>query len=174
MKTNIVREIVLASFFIALGIVLPIAFHAIGQGAAFLPMHIPVLLAGFVLNAPFAIIVGITTPILSSLLTSTPPVFPVLPFMTFELATYGLMTSILYRRLKLNVYVSLVGAMISGRLVATIVVWIMTSFFFVKLPTPMVWLSGVVMAGIPGIIIQLLLVPVLVFGLDKLGYIKRD
>mgnify|MGYP001136853265 CR=1 FL=1 len=174
MRTSIVRETVLAGFFIALGIVLPIAFHFIGQGTAFLPMHIPVILAGFVLNAPFAVVVGIATPILSSIMTGMPPVFPVLPFMVFELATYGLVTSLLYRRLKLNVYVSLIGAMISGRIVATIVVWVLTTMFVVQLPSPFVWLTGVVVAGVPGIIIQLLLIPAVVFALDRLNYIKKD
>src|SRR5690554_4903990 len=155
MRTNIVRETVLAGFFVALGIVVPIAFHAFGPGTTFLPMHIPVITAGFVLSAPFAVLVGLLTPVLSSVMTGMPVIFPVLPFMVFELATYGLVTSLLYRKLKLNVYVSLVGAMISGRIVATIVVWVLTTFFVVQLPSPLVWISGVIVTGIPGIIIQL-------------------
>ena len=174
MKTNVVRETALAGFLIAIGIILPMFTHFIGQGAVILPMHIPVLLAGFVLNAPFAVIVGIITPILSSVMTGMPPIFPVLPFMLFELATYGLVTSLLYRKLKLNVYVSLIGAMVSGRIVATVVVWVLTSFFFVTLPNPIVWIMGVITTGIPGIIVQLLFIPVLVMGLNRLNYIKRD
>jgi hypothetical protein len=107
-------------------------------------------------------------------MTSMPPIFPVLPFMLFELATYGLVTSLLYRKLKLNVYVSLVGAMISGRIVAAIVVWTLTNFFFVTLPNPIAWITSVVIVGIPGIIMQLLLIPVVVMGLSRLNYIRRD
>ncbi len=174
MRTNIVRETTLSGLFIAIGIILPIVFHAIGQGTVFLPMHIPVILGGFILSLPFALSVGIITPILSSVLTGMPPVFPVLPFMVFELATYGLVTSFLYRRLKLNVYVSLIGAMITGRIVATIVVWILINFFFATLPNPLVWVVGTVTAGIPGIVVQLALIPVLVLALDRLNFIKRN
>ncbi len=174
MKTSIVRETALAGFFIAIGIILPMVAHVIGQGPVILPMHIPVILAGFVLNAPFAVIVGIITPILSSIMTGMPILFPVLPFMIFELATYGLVTSLLYRRLKLNVYVSLIGAMLTGRIVATIVVWVLINFFFVTLPNPIVWMTGVVTTGLPGIAIQLLLIPVIVVALSRLNYIKRD
>ena len=174
MRTNIVRETTLSGLFIAIGIILPILFHPLGQGTTFLPMHIPVLLAGFILSFPFAVTVGIITPILSSVMTGMPPVFPVLPFMIFELATYGLITSLLYRRLKLNVYVSLVGAMICGRIVATAVVWVLINFFFATLPNPWIYITGAVTAGIPGIVIQLAIIPVLVFALNRLNYIKRD
>lgn len=174
MRTNIVRETTLSGLFIAIGIILPMLFHALGQGATFLPMHIPVLLAGFILSLPFAVAVGIITPILSSILTSMPPIFPVLPFMVFELATYGLVTSFLYRKLKLNVYVSLVGAMLSGRIVATIVVWVLINFFFATLPSPIIWVTAAVTAGLPGIVIQLALIPVLVLALNRLNYIRRD
>jgi len=108
MQNKSVKEMVLSALFTAIGLLLPVIFHAFGMGSTFLPMHIPVLLAGFVVSIPFAIAVGIVTPILSSLLTGMPPMFPVLPYMVFELAAYGTVASLLYRRLKLNVYISLV------------------------------------------------------------------
>lgn len=91
-------------------------FHAFGLGSTFLPMHIPVLLAGFVISIPFAITVGALTPFLSSVFTGMPPLFPVMPYMVFELAAYGAVASILYRKLKVNVYISLIGSMIAGRI----------------------------------------------------------
>lgn len=47
MKNSATKELVLSALFIALGVVLPMVFHAIGAGPVFLPMHIPVLLRDF-------------------------------------------------------------------------------------------------------------------------------
>lgn len=169
-----VREIVLSGLFIALGIILPMVFHVFGSGSTFLPMHIPVLIAGFVVSAPFAIAVGAITPILSSLLTGMPTVFPVLPFMIFELATYGGVASFLYRKLNLNVYVSLVCSMIAGRIVSSIVVWVLATFFMAKLPNPIVFITGAITQGIPGIIIQIIFIPAIIFSLNKSRLIVRE
>ena len=136
MKNNNITQIATAGLFIAFGIVLPMMFHAVGLGSTFLPMHIPVLLSGFVLDAPIAAVVGAMTPFLSSMMTGMPPAFPVMPYMVFELATYGFMTSFLYRKIKQNVYISLIGSMISGRIVAGIVVWVLATLFAAKLPGP--------------------------------------
>ena len=173
MQTKIVREISLSSLLIALGLVLPLAFHAFGPGTTFLPMHIPVLIAGFVLSLPYAIGVAIITPILSSLITGMPVIFPVLPFMLFELLAYAIVVNLLYRKFKLNVYVALIVAMVAGRIMSTLVVWVLVSFFMAKLPAPSVFIVGAVTAGIPGILIQLAFIPTLVLVLQKTNLLKR-
>ena len=76
MRDGNIRNIILGGLFVALGIVIPIAFHAIGAGPVFLPMHIPVLLAGFTIGPTIGCLVGAVTPILSSLLTGMPPLMP--------------------------------------------------------------------------------------------------
>ncbi|MCR4435096.1 MAG: ECF transporter S component [Clostridiales bacterium] len=174
MKSKSVREVVLSGLLVAMGLLLPMIFHAFGLGSTFLPMHIPVLLAGFVVSLPFAVAVGAATPILSSVLTGMPPMFPVLPYMVFELAAYGGVACFLYRKLRLNVYVSLVGSMAAGRIVSGLVVWVMATFFMAKLPGPLVFISGGIVQGIPGIIIQLLFIPALVLILSKNNLIKRE
>jgi len=85
--------------------------HAFFWWPMFLPMHIPVLVAGFLLPWQFAALVGITTPLLSSFLTGMPPV-PTVFTMTAELFTYGITTSLLYRNFKKNTYVSMISAML--------------------------------------------------------------
>ncbi|MGB4985542.1 MAG: ECF transporter S component [Erysipelotrichaceae bacterium] len=167
MKNNVIKEMILTALFIALGIVLPMAFHFIGSGSVLLPMHIPVIIAGFVLSLPYAIIVAAVTPVLSSVLTMMPPVFPVLPFMFFELIAYGVVANILYRRLKKNVYVSLIASMIVGRIVSGIAVYFLVTFFMAKLPSPWIFVSGSFLTGLPGIVIQLIVIPVLVKILEK-------
>mgnify|MGYP004701681523 CR=1 FL=1 len=167
MHKNTIRQITLAGLFIAIGLILPMAFHVLGPGTTFLPMHIPVLMAGFSLGLPMALLVGILTPILSSLLTGMPLIFPVLPFMILELGTYALGTSFLYRTLKWNVYVSLLVTMVLGRIAAMGAVWVLVNYTTAKLPNPWVFITGAITAGVPGIFIQLILIPPIVIMLRK-------
>jgi hypothetical protein len=167
MHKNTIRQITLAGLFIAIGLILPMAFHVLGPGTTFLPMHIPVLMAGFSLGLPMALLVGILTPILSSLLTGMPLIFPVLPFMILELGTYAIGTSLLYRTFQWNVYVSLLATMILGRIAAMGAVWVLVNYTTAKLPNPWLFITGAVTTGIPGIAIQLLLIPPIVIMLRK-------
>lgn len=171
MKNYSTRNITLSGILIALGLILPIATHGIGGGSVLLPMHIPVLIAGFILPLPYAIFVGGIIPVLSSVMTGMPPVFPVLIFMFFELIAYAAATHLLYARFKQNVYVSLIGGMIAGRIVSAFVVWILASFFMAKLPSPIVFITGGIAQGIPGLLIQLVLIPVIVYSLKKVRLI---
>ena len=109
MKTRPVRDLVVSGLLVAIGIALPTVFHAFGLGKTFLPMHTPVLIAGFVLRLPYAAVVGTVTPFISAVLTGMPPMFPAMPSMVFELATYAAAANILSRRFGLNVYFSLIG-----------------------------------------------------------------
>lgn len=174
MQNRSLREVILSGLFIAIGLILPMIFHAFGAGSTFLPMHIPVLIAGFVISMPCAIAVGVLTPVLSSLFTGMPPIFPVLPFMIFELAAYGAFASLFYRKLKLNVYISLIGSMIAGRIISAIVVWVLAAFFMAKLPGPIPFVVGGVAGGIPGIIIQIIFIPAIILVLNKNNLIKRE
>ncbi|WBW96808.1 ECF transporter S component [Oceanirhabdus sp. W0125-5] len=154
-------NLVKASLFLALGLILPFIFHSTGvPGQVFLPMHIPVLLCGFILGPQYGVMVGIVTPLLSSLLTGMPPLFPIGVSMIFELATYGLVGGYLYRNRKINLYISLIISMISGRLISGIMKYILmvgTGKAFV--------LKGFLIASfvtcIWGIVIQFILIPLI-------------
>lgn len=174
MRNKSVRETVLSGLFIALGLFLPSIFHLFGAGSTFLPMHIPVLIAGFCVSLPFAVAVGAITPILSSIITGMPPFFPIMPYMVFELAAYGAAASLLYRKLKLNVYISLIFSMIIGRIIAGISVWVLATIFLAKLPSPIIFLSGSIAKSIPGIIIQIIFIPIIIIALHKSNLIKRE
>ncbi|GAU78872.1 ECF transporter S component [Fusibacter sp. 3D3] len=174
MKKNFIQEMVLASMFIAIGLILPMIFHSFGLGSTFLPMHIPVLVAGFTLGLPYAVAVGMLTPLLSSLLTGMPPLFPVMPYMVFELGAYAAVGYYLGQKLNRNTYLALIGSMIAGRLVAGVAVWILVLFFGAKFPSPLVFVISAVTAGIPGIIIQLLFIPPIILLLKKANLIKNE
>lgn len=149
---------------IAVGVLAPMLFHAAGgAGSVFLPMHIPVLLAGLLLGPAIGAIVGVLTPICSSLLTGMPPLFPALPIMVPELAVYGLTAGLL--RPGNGVITAMVVAMLAGRVAAGIMVLLLSQL--VALPwTPWTYLIATVLKGAPGIIIQILFIPVVIKRLE--------
>jgi len=163
-----VRKITWSAFYICLGIILPMAFHVFGLGRNFLPMHIPVLIGSLLLGAGSGLFIGAITPLLSCLLTGMPPLMPPIAFMMmFELALYGIIAAVLYRKLKINIYVSLIAAIIAGRI-----------FYgaFAYLLFPLIGLQKVpffypatlgLMEGLPGIILQLIIIPPIVRILER-------
>lgn len=167
------KKMVLTSLMIAVGVVLPIAFHSIpNAGSILLPMHIPVLICGIICGFPFGLLCGIITPLLSSLLTGMPPA-AYLPAMICELAVYGLVTSLLIRFVRTksvyaNIYIALIGAMISGR----IVYGILNSLIFrAGSYSTQIWLTSAFVTALPGIVIQLILIPLIVLTLQDSKFI---
>jgi riboflavin transporter FmnP len=161
-ELNKTGKLVACSVFIAFGVLLPIAFHLVGAlGPVFLPMHIPVLIAGLFLGGYAGFTVGVIAPILSSLLTGMPPVMPMLPAMAVELAAYGAVGGYLYQSRRWNLLGSLIGAMVIGRFAAAIAVYCMVEMLNISLK-PSVYIAGSMITGFPGMVIQLVLVPLLV------------
>lgn len=168
MKLSYVKKIVFTAVCIALCVVLPMAFHAIpNAGTVFLPMHIPVLLCGLMCGWPFGFICGLLGPLLSSVLTSMPPA-PMLPSMMVECAAYGCVTGLMMcwvhtKRPIADLYISMLAAMVVGRVLSGLA----KSLIFSPGTAPFAWVTTSLIAGIPGIVIQLLLIPLVVYGLTK-------
>jgi riboflavin transporter FmnP len=167
------RKIVTAALFVALCIVLPIAFHSIpNAGSVFLPMHIPVLMCGLVCGWPYGLACGLLGPLLSSLLTGMPPM-AVLPGMLCELAVYGFVTGLLVNRVQtgkkiVDLYIPLISAMLAGR----VFYGIMNAFIFKAGSYSIsIWLASAFITSLPGIGIQLILIPFLVHVMQKSGLI---
>ncbi len=157
---NTVRSVVLGGMLTALGVLLPMMFHAMGLGKVFLPMHIPVFLAGFVCGPAIAMSVGIVTPLVSSVFTGMPPFMPpVAQGMVLELAVYGLVTGYLFRKARLGVYVSMITAIVSGRIVYGVLAHLLMPLF--GFPDVPIWapLTVSLVESLPGVIAQLLVVP---------------
>ncbi len=155
-------KLVATAVLITFGLVLPVAFHLIGaMGSVFLPMHIPVLIAGLFLGTKAGFFTGIFTPIISSFMTGMPPMIPTLPVMMAELGVYGLAGGYLYHRKKLPLIISLLSAMVLGRMAAVAIVYVLVLSIGIKLQ-PMIYLTGAVITGLPGIIIQLIFIPLIV------------
>lgn len=170
MKNATIKNLTAAGLCAAVGLILPYFFHLFGAGPAFLPMHIPVLICGLLCGYRYGAICGLAVPILSSLLTGMPPLFPAAIAMMFELAAYGLVSGLLYK--KYNVYISLIGAMLSGRAVSGIAYAILLGFSGKPYGLP-AFLTGAFATALPGIIIQIVIVPVIIIIMKKSGFINK-
>lgn len=176
MKTS--NKVVLSGIFLALTMVLPLMVGGIPQiGNMLLPMHIPVLLCGFICGPKYGLIVGFIAPLLKFVLQGVPPLFPVGMSMCLELATYGFVTGLLYRRFAKttkNIYMDLVVAMILGR-----VVWGICMLLLLAIKgqvfTFTAFIAGAITTALPGIILQLIIIPVIMvvttkyFGIETGG-----
>ena len=167
-----VRKLTYAALYLAIALVLPFVTGQIPEiGSMLCPMHIPVLLCGFMCGWPWGLLLGFLSPLLRGALFGMPVLFPSAVGMAFELAVYGGMTGFLYRvfpKRKGIIYAVLILAMISGR-----IVWGAVHFILAGLTgsefTVALFLAGAVTNAIPGIILQLVLIPVLVIAMDQAG-----
>lgn len=173
---NRTKQITFSGACVALGVLLPMVFHSIpNAGSIFLPMHIPVLLCGLVCGPLFGAVCGVLAPLISSLTTNMPPM-AILPGMLCELAVYGLVSGILIRNLPfkksaVQIYASLIPAMICGRIVSGLINGFIIQFGTYSLQ---IWMANSFVTALPGIVIQLILLPILVFALQKAGFAVRS
>jgi len=166
------KKYVLTAMCITLCAVLPLPLRAFpAAGSTILPMHIPVLLCGLIVGPYFGFLAGLLGPMLSSFTTGMPLV-AVLPAMMAELATYGLVCGLLIKIIRtknryFNIYASLLPAMVAGRLVGGFV----RIFIFVpalgESTRLAFWVSSYFLTSLPGIVIQLILIPAIITALEK-------
>lgn len=174
MRASNIKNLIVAAMCAALCVVLPMAFHAIpNAGGIFLPMHIPVLLGGFLCGWPYGLCCGLLGPALSSALTGMPPA-AVLPSMACELAAYGLVTGFLFPRVRTrsrsaNIYICLISAMLCGRILNGI---LNALIFQAGRYSMQIWLAAAFTTALPGIVIQLVLIPSLLLVLEKAGALQ--
>lgn len=170
-----IRNLVLAALMLALAYILPNFTGNIPQiGSMLLPMHLPTILCGFLCGGPWGAAVGFIAPLMRSLILTMPPMYPTAVAMAFEMAAYGLVSGLLYRRLPKNlvgIYTALIGAMVCGR-----VVWgIVTALLLLNGEgfTLAAFIAGAFTNAIPGIILQLVAIPVVVLALQKAKLIAQ-
>ena len=177
MKKQSTRKLVFAALLLALGLVLPFLTAQIPQvGSMLLPMHLPVLLCGFVCGWPYGLLVGAVTPLLRSMLFGMPPPYPTAVAMAFELAAYGLLAGLFYKLLPkkpVYVFVALILAMLGGR-----AVWGLAQMVLMRLVAqPFTWqifMAGAFGNALPGILVQLVLIPVIVLALRSAKLMDRE
>ncbi len=177
MKKNNLIKMILSALFLALAFVMPFLTGQIPEiGKMLCPLHIPVLLCGFICGWPWGLAVGFIAPLLRSFILGMPYLFPTAVCMAFELATYGLVAGLMHKLLphkKPYIYCSLLTSMIIGRLVwglaMTICMGISGDSFTLSL-----FFTGAVTNAIPGIIVQIILIPILVMLIDNPKILKLE
>ena len=171
-----VRKLTYSALFLALAMVLPFLTGQIPEiGSMLCPMHLPALLCGFMCGWPWGLAVGFLSPLLRSAIFGMPPVW-VSVAMAFEMAAYGAISGLLYRKLRGRggrIYLSLIAAMLAGRLVWGLVQFLLAGLRSTTFNLTM-FLSGAVTMALPGIILQLVLIPVLVMVMERTDMIPRE
>ena len=165
---NPIKRMTLSAVCVALCVVLPIAFHSIPDaGSVFLPMHIPVLICGMICGWPYGLLCGLMGPLVSSVLTGMPPV-AILPAMMVECGTYGLVSGLMLKYVRTkstyaDLYIALITAMIAGRVLSGIA----KALIFSPGLAMSAWITASFVTALPGIVIQLVFLPSVVFTLMK-------
>lgn len=176
MKNKKIFNLVLAALFLALGLVLPFLTGQIKEiGNMLLPMHIPVMLCGLICGWQYGLVIGFVTPLMRSMLFGMPVMFPNAFAMAFELATYGLVIGFLFSHAKWkcikSLYRCLLIAMVSGR-----VVWGIVQMCILGLGnggfTLTMFITSSFLNAIPGIILQLVLIPSVMLVMGKTHMVK--
>jgi len=156
--------------------VLPLLTGQIQQiGSALSPMHIPVLLCGYICGAYYAAVVGAVAPLLRYAIFGMPPIMPIGVSMCFELAVYGIAAGLLYKLLPkktIYIYVSLIAAMLAGRVFWGIARVVLSGVA----DAPFSWqlfMSGAFINAVPGIILHIVLIPIVVIALKKANFLAE-
>jgi len=164
------RQITMIALFLALCIVVPVLFHFVGAGAVFLPMFIPIILAGFLIEFPSAILVGLLGPWLSSFITGMPPLFPTALIMSVEGLTVAGIVSYLYHKKQLSFWICLITGILIERI--SLVIMGFTIAPLLGLPGGLFSIYKLT-ESLPGMLLQLILVPIILNMLWKFQVIPK-
>lgn len=167
---NKTKALTSASMCLALGVILPQAFHMVpNAGSIFLPMHIPVLICGFICGPWYGLLVGFMTPVISHFIFGMPLTI-MLGQMIVELSMYGLFTGLFDRLFSIkNEYINTYVCLILAMVVSRIIYGIMNALFFKAGTYSLaIWLTAAFVTALPGIIIQLIVIPLIVVNAKKL------
>jgi thiamine transporter ThiT len=176
-KRTSTLKMVLSALFLALAYIMPYITGQIPEfGSMLCPMHIPVLLCGFICGWQWGLLVGLASPLFRSAIAGMPPMFPTAICMAFELSAYGAVSGIMYRLLpkkKINVYVSLLTSMLVGR-----IVWGCAMLIALGLNGKSfgltAFIAGAFTNALPGIAAQIILVPVIVIVIEMQNIFKEN
>ena len=173
---KLIVKLTYSALCLALGLVLPFLTGQIPEiGSMLCPMHFPVLLCGMLCGWQYGMAVGFVTPLLRSVIFGMPPMMTAIP-MAFELLTYGLIAGLLYKLFSnklIGTYASLISAMVCGRIVWGFAQLIMTGLQGTSFPFE-AFIAGAVLNAIPGIIAQIVLIPLIVFALERANLVLND
>ena len=168
-----IKRMVIAALMLALAYILPNFTGNIPQiGNMLLPMHLPTILCGYLCGGPWGAAVGFIAPLMRSAILGMPPPFPTAISMAVEMAVYGFVSGFLYRRLG-GIYASLISAMLIGRVVWGVVQLALLTSSGTEFPFS-AFVAGAFTNAIPGIILQLVAIPIIVLALQRANLIPQE
>ena len=178
MNHNNLKKLIISALFLAIGFILPMLIGQIPVlGKALLPMHIPVLLCCLICGWKYGSIIGFILPILRSFLFSVPVMYPTAIAVAFEMTVYGIVTGLLYERAKRKnlptLYLCLIISMLAGRIVRCIAEILLLELY----GNSFVWqafMSGTIINSIPGIILQLIVIPAVMLALKQAHLLDKS
>lgn len=157
---------------IVAAVAVPQLFHAVGAvsglgtalGETFLPMHLPILMVGLLAGPYAGLAAGAAGPLVSFALSGMPAA-AMLPFMVIELAVYGLAAGLL-REVKMPLLVKVIIAQVAGRVVRAAAILIaIYGLGSTSVAAATIW--GSIVTGLPGLILQWSVLPLLVFWVEN-------
>lgn len=167
-----VKNLAFSAMFLALCLVLPMITVGSTQiGNMISPMHIPVLICGFICGWQYAATVGVIAPLLRSAIFGMPPMYPIAVGMVFELCAYGIISGILSKIFpKKNVYIypALLISMLGGRCIWGIARYVMAGLGGSEFSMSM-FVAGAFTNAIPAIIIHIILIPPVVMAMRRIS-----
>lgn len=174
---NHIKKLVFSGVCLAMCMILPLFTGQIPEiGSVLSPMHIPVLICGFICGWPYGLAVGFVAPFLRFMIFAMPPILPVGTAMAFELAAYGLISGMLYKltpKKNIYLYFTLIISMFAGRVVWGIAMLIISAIIRSEF-TWAIFISGAFTKAVPGIIVHIVLIPIVVIALKKAGLMCNE
>lgn len=175
MKKHRLHKLVLSALFLSIGMVLPFLTMQIKEiGDSLLPMHLPVMLCGILCGYGYGAVIGLILPLLRSVCFGMPPIYPNAVWMALELMTYGLVIGFLYKKFPKKLpflYVSLIASQLIGR-----IIWGISKIILLgvngKAFTLTMFISSGFIDALPGIILQLLLIPTIIMIIKKTRFLR--
>ncbi|MDD3172042.1 MAG: ECF transporter S component [Bacilli bacterium] len=172
-RREAIIKLSVSAMLLAIGLVLPFLTGQVPEiGSMLLPMHIPVLICGIICGWQWGLSVGFILPLLRSVLFTMPPFYPTAIAMAFELATYGAISGLIYSLLgkkTSSIYISLLSAMLVGRVIWGVARVILLGFSDTATFTWAMFIAGAFTNALPGIILQIILIPIIVIAIDKIN-----
>lgn len=175
MKRETLNKLIISAMFLAIGMVLPSITMQIREiGNMLLPMHIPVMLCGVICGPLYGGAIGVILPIFRSLIFSQPNMYPNAVAMSVELCVYGVVIGLMYiltKRIRGGIFISLITSMLVGRiiwgLISPVLYYLNGSVFTLE-----IFIIRAFVEALPGIIVQLILIPTIILSLKKAKLIK--
>ncbi len=163
-----VKNLLVAAALLVLSVVLYKFFGGFTLFGGYLcVMEAPILLCGLLCGPVLGALAGAAAPIVCSLLFNSPTMNPDALAIAVEYIVFGVACGVLYKIMCQNVYISLILSMYLGRTAYGVMMRILVDYSSES------FLYDIIFCCIPGIVLEIVLLPLIAILLDKTGLMRR-